>query len=125
MHYEHTEHVAAEPDRLFAVLAKTGNLPHFVPQLTAVRSLGGDRIEVEARYGGHTQTGEAWLRTDAERHRVEWGVDGTAYHGSFEVGADGDGSSLALSLTTEHERDFDADVTGTLDAVRRLLEAEV
>ena len=125
MHYERSEHVAAAPDRLFVVLSNPDNLAHFVPQLTAVRTLGGDRFEVEARYGGHTHTGEAWLRSDAERRQVEWGVDGTGYRGSFEVGADGDGSTLALSLTTEHDRDFDSDVSGTLDAVRRLLEAEV
>jgi carbon monoxide dehydrogenase subunit G len=125
MNYERTERVAADPDRLYAVLATPENLAHFVPQLTAIRSLGGDRIEVEARYGGHTHKGEAWLRTDDGARRVEWGVDGTSYQGAFQVGADGDGASLTLSLTTEHERDFDADVTGTLDAVRRLLEAEV
>ena len=75
MHYERSEHVAAAPDRLYEVLAEPENLPHFVPQLTAVRPLDGDRIEVEARYGGHTHTGEAWLRSDRARRRLEWGVD--------------------------------------------------
>ncbi len=125
MNYERSAHVAASPERLYDVLSKAENLPHFVPQLTAVRELGGDRIEVEARYGGHTHKGEAWLRGDEARHRVEWGVDGTSYRGSFEVGPDGDGARLVLELTTEHEHDFEADVSGTLDAVRRLLESEV
>jgi uncharacterized membrane protein len=125
MHYERTEQVAADPDALYGLLAKAENLPHFVPQLVSVRRLDGDRIEVEARYGGHTHAGEAWLRADDERRRVDWGVDGTAYKGAFEVQGGAGGATLSLSLTTEHERDFDADVTGTLDAVRRLLEAQV
>jgi carbon monoxide dehydrogenase subunit G len=125
MHYEHSEHVAASPERLFGVLASPENLAHFVPQLTAVRVLDGERIEVEARYGGHTHTGEAWLRSDAAEQSVKWGVDGTSYRGSFEVTPDGEGSQLALQLDTAHEGNFDDDVSGTLDAIRRLLEAEV
>jgi uncharacterized membrane protein len=125
MDYEHSEHVAASPDRLYAVLSTAENLAHFVPQLTAVRVLDGERIEVEARYGGHTHTGEAWLRCDAESRAVEWGVPGAAYHGAFVVAPDGDGSRLTLKLATGHDRDVDHDVTGTLDAIRRLLEAEV
>jgi carbon monoxide dehydrogenase subunit G len=125
MEFEHSEHVAATPDRLFGVLANVDNLAHFVPQLTAVRVIDGERVEVEARYGGHTHTGEAWLRSEADNRRVEWGVEGTGYRGSFDVEPDGEGSKLVLKLSTNHDRDVDHDVAGTLDAIRRLLEAEV
>ena len=125
MDYEHSEHVAASPDRLYAVLSTAENLAHFVPQLTAVRVIDGERIEVEARYGGHTHTGEAWLRADPDAHSVEWGVHETAYHGSFLVAADDGGSKLTLKLSTGHDRDVDHDVAATLDAVRMLVEAEV
>jgi carbon monoxide dehydrogenase subunit G len=50
MEHEHTEHVAASPDRVFAAIADPENLPHYVPQLTAVRRADGDKLEVEARY---------------------------------------------------------------------------
>ena len=60
-----------------------------------------------------------------ERRRIQWGVKGSDYHGSFEVDGDGEGAKLALSLTTIHDRDVDSDVAGTLDAVRRLLESKV
>ena len=123
MDYEHSEHVAATPDQLYAVLSKAENLAHFVPQLTAVRVIEGERIEVEARYGGHTHTGEATLHLDPEGRRVEWGVPGTSYHGSFAVAPDGDGSMLTLALSSA--REVDHDVSATLDAVRMLLEAEV
>jgi carbon monoxide dehydrogenase subunit G len=125
MEYEHSEHVAAAPDRLYRVLADANNLPHFLPQLTAVHRIDGEKVEVEARYEGHTQRGEAWFRPDDEPRRVEWGVEDSGYHGSFEVQPDGDGSRLVLRLTTVHDRDVEQDVTGTLDAVRRLIEAEV
>ena len=116
MHYEHSEHVAAAPDRVYGVLANAENLAHFFPQLTSVHRIDGERIEVEARYEGHAHRGEAWLHTDSEHRRVEWGVQDSGYHGSFEV---------VLALDTVHDHDVESDVAGTLDAVRRLLEAEV
>lgn len=125
MDYQHAEHVAATPEQLYGVLATPENLTHFVPQLTAVTPIEGDRIAVEARYGGQTHRGEAWLRCDETSRRVEWGVDGTAYRGAFDVEPDGDGAKLVLHLSTARDRDLDADVAGTLDAIRRLLEAEV
>ncbi len=125
MDYEHSTHVAASPDRVYEVLADPENLVRLVPQLTAIHREGGDKVEVEARYEGHTQRGEASLHTDDERRQVEWGVPGGAYHGSMVVGPDGDASKLTLRLTTPHDRDVDGDVTGTLDAIRRLLEAQV
>jgi carbon monoxide dehydrogenase subunit G len=125
MDFQHAEHVAASPDRLYDVLANPDNLVHFVPQLTNVKRTDGDHLEVEARYEGHTQRGQAYLRTDESAHRVEWGVEGGGYHGSFDVTPDGDGSKLVLKLTTVHTGDVDHDVAGTLDAIRRLLEAEV
>jgi hypothetical protein len=53
MQHEHTEHVAAPPDAGYASIADVTNLPRFVPQLTAARAAGGDRVEVDARYEGH------------------------------------------------------------------------
>jgi carbon monoxide dehydrogenase subunit G len=125
MDYQHSVHVAAGPDEVFAVLSDPENLVQFVPQLTAIHPAGENTVEVEARYEGHTQRGEASLRSDAESHRIEWGVDGSGYHGSFDVEADGDGSKLSLALSTPHEQNVDSDVEGTLDAVRRLLESQV
>ncbi len=125
MQYEHAEHVAASPEAVFEVLRKGDNLVEFVPQLTAISPAEGDTVEVEARYEGHTQHGEAWLRTDEQSRRVEWGVPGGSYHGSLVVEPDGEGSKLVLKLTTPHDHDVDKDVVGTLDAIRRLLEAQV
>ena len=124
MEHAHTQHVAAPPDRVFAALADIENLPRYVPQVTAAHRTDGDRVSVEARYEGHTQHGEAWFRTDQEARRIEWGSPDSPYHGRLEVSADGDGSRLTLFLATARGDAPDSDVMGTLDAIRRLVEAE-
>jgi carbon monoxide dehydrogenase subunit G len=125
MQHEHTEHVAAPPDRVYAALADVSNLPHYVPQVTAARQLEGGAVEIEARYGGHDQRGQAWFRTDDERRRVEWGAEGSDYSGYLQVDADGEASLLRLALKTSRGDASDAEVMGTLDAIRRLVEADV
>ena len=62
MEHVHAEHVAAHPDRVFEALANPETLAQFVPQLTSIRQGDGDRVEVEARYEGRTQRGEAYFR---------------------------------------------------------------
>jgi len=123
MDHVHSEHVAAPPEQVFAALSDPGKLARFVPQLTRVDTQAGDRVEVEARYAGHTQHGEAFFRTDDASRRIEWGTDG-GYNGSMGVEPDGDGSMLTLSLHTTHVDHADHDVGATLDAIRRLVEAE-
>jgi carbon monoxide dehydrogenase subunit G len=124
MEHVHSEHVAAHPDRVFAALADPEGLARFVPQLTSIRHGDGDRVEVEARYEGRTQRGDAYFRANHEERKVEWGT-GAGYRGWMEVVADGDGSMLTLGLHTSHVEHADHDVAATLDAIRRLVEATV
>ncbi|HEY2655272.1 MAG TPA: SRPBCC family protein [Solirubrobacteraceae bacterium] len=93
MEHEHTEHVAASPDRVFAALADVGNLPRYVPQVIAAERLEGDKVRIEARYEGHTQQGEAWFRAAESERRIEWGSPGSDYHGWIQVSPDGEGSA--------------------------------
>ena len=125
MEHEHTEHVAAAPDAVYAAIANPENLPHYVPQVTAVRRGQGDNLTIEARYEGHTQHGDAWFRADDARRRIEWGAPASDYHGWIEVNPDGDGSRLTLFLATSRGDAPDTEVMGTLDAIRRLVEAEL
>ena len=125
MEHEHTEHVAAAPDRVFAAIADPENLPHYVPQLTSVRRAEGDKLTIEARYEGHTQRGEAWFRADESQQRIEWGAPESEYHGWIQVSPEADGSRLTLFLATAHGDASDNEVMGTLDAIRRLVEADV
>jgi hypothetical protein len=124
MEHVHSEHVAADPDRVFAALRDPAALAGFVPQLTKVDQQGGDRVEVEARYAGRTQRGDAYFRADEDGRRVEWGTE-SGYRGWLAVEPDDDGSMLTLGLHTTHVEHSDHDVAATLDAIRRLVEAEV
>jgi uncharacterized protein YndB with AHSA1/START domain len=125
MEHEHTEHVAAPPERVFAALADVANLPRYVPQVTAAERIEGERVRIEARYEGHTQTGEVWFRTEDSKRRIEWGSPGSGYHGWIEVDPEPEGSRLTLFLATVRGDAPDREVMGTLDAIRRLVEADI
>ncbi|HET9123634.1 MAG TPA: SRPBCC family protein [Solirubrobacteraceae bacterium] len=124
MEHEHTEHVAAPPDAVFAAISDVRNLPRFVPQITGARPTDGEQVEIDARYEGHEQHGEASFRADPDARRIEWGSpDG--YRGWMSVSEDGDGSRLTLFLQTRHSSGRDHDIAATLDAIRMLVESEV
>jgi uncharacterized protein YndB with AHSA1/START domain len=122
--HEHTEHVAAPAEAVYAAISDLSNLPRFVPQMTAARQTAGDRVEIDARYDGHEQHGEASFRVDDNKRRIEWSAP-SGYHGWMKVDPDGDGSRLTLFLETRHGAERDHDISATLDAIRMLVEAEV
>jgi uncharacterized protein YndB with AHSA1/START domain len=123
--HEHTEHVAAPPEAVYAAISDVNNLPRFVPQMTAVRpSADGDRVEVDARYEGHEQHGEASFTTNDSEHKIEWSA-ASGYHGWMRVDPDGEGSRLTLFLETQHGSEREHDIAGTLDAIRMLVESEL
>lgn len=124
MQHEHTEHVAAPADVVYAAISDLDNLPRFVPQMTAVRRAAGDQVEVDARYEGRTQHGEASFRKDDGERRIEWSSP-SGYHGWMRVDPDGDASRLTLFLDTRHGSERDHDISATLDAIRMLVESEV
>jgi hypothetical protein len=123
--HEHTQFIAAQPDEVYAVLGDVSRLPEIVPQMTGAHRGEGDTVVVDARYEGHEQHGEGWFRPDPANRRVEWGSRSSDYHGWMQVDADGDGSRLTLFLDTAHGDAPDSEVMGTLDAIRRLVEAQV
>ncbi len=124
MQHEHTEHVAAPPEAVYAAISDVSNLPRFVPQMTAVRPSDGDRVEIDARYEGREQHGEASFRADQGERKIEWSAP-SGYHGWMRVDPDGEGSRLTLFLETRHGSEREHDVAGTLDAIRMLVESEV
>jgi hypothetical protein len=124
MQHEHSEHVAAAPDAVYAAISDVSNLPKFVPQLTAARASGDGHVDVDARYEGHEQHGQASFAADASTRRIEWGAP-SGYRGWMRVDADGDGSRLTLFLDTPHAAASEHDVAATLDAIRMLVESQV
>ena len=124
MQHEHTEHIAASADAVYAAIADVSNLPRFVPQMTGARAAAEDRVEVDARYHGREQHGEAAFTADDARRRIEWGSP-SGYHGWMEVAPEVEGARLTLFLNTVHGSESDHDVAATLDAIRMLVEAQV
>ena len=124
MQHEHTEHVAAAPDAVFAAISDVTNLPRFVPQITAAQATDAEHVEIDARYEGREQHGEATFHADAGERRIEWSAP-SGYRGWMRVEPDGDGSRLTLYLNTLHGTERDHDVSATLDAIRMLVESEL
>ena len=124
MEHEHTQYVAAPPERVFAALADVGNLSRYVPQVTGAQRGEGDAVSIDARYEGHTQHGEGWFRADEQALRIEWGAEGSSYHGWMQASPEAEGTRLTLFLATTHGDAPDSEVMGTLDAIRRLVEAD-
>lgn len=124
MQHEHTEHIAASADAVYAAISDVGNLPTFVPQMTNARPAGDGQVEIDARYEGREQHGQASFSTDSDARRIEWG-SASGYHGWMQVDPDGDGSRLTLFLDTPSASADDHAVAGTLDAIRMLVESRV
>lgn len=124
MQHEHTEHVAAAPDAVFAAISDVTNLPRYVPQITAAQATDAEHVEIDARYEGREQHGEATFHADAGERRIEWSAP-SGYRGWMRVEPDGDGSRLTLYLNTLHGTERDHDVSATLDAIRMLVESEL
>ena len=59
------------------------------------------------------------------RSRIEWGAPGSDYRGWIQISPDEAGSRLTLFLATSHGDASDAEVMGTLDAIRRLVESQL
>ena len=89
--HEHTHHVAADADKVYAALADVSNLADYVPQMSRADLHDGDKVTVEARYHGHTQHGEARFRPDDAERRIESGAEGSAYNGWLQVDPDENG----------------------------------
>jgi Polyketide cyclase / dehydrase and lipid transport len=124
MQHEHTEHIVAAPDAVYAAIADVSNLPSFVPQVTAAREVGDGQVEIDARYEGREQHGVASFHRDDAARRIEWDAP-SGYHGWMRVEPDGDSSRLTLFLDTPHASADDHAVAATLDAIRMLVEAQL
>ncbi|WP_215543948.1 SRPBCC family protein [Amycolatopsis sp. CA-230715] len=100
--YRHTATADLPADDVFAYLRDPRNLPRFFPQMTEAEPTGGGEAHVEADVGGKHVEGEAWLRADEARRRLEWGADDDDYHGELEVAESSPGScEITVVLHTE------------------------
>jgi hypothetical protein len=118
MEHESTTTIPVPPDRLYRAIAEIGNLSKLIPPITSVRQTDPEHVEVAALYEGHERQGDAWLRTDEQARRVEWGSDAHPYRGWLQVDPEGDGSRLTLHLTTSDVDDIEEYVTSTFESIR-------
>jgi hypothetical protein len=81
-------------------------------------------VEIDARYEGREEHGEASFHADPAERRFAWS-SASGYRGWMSVAADGDGPRLTLFLDTHHSGERDHDIAATLDAIRMLVESEV
>ena len=100
--YRYTGSADFSAERVFDYLADIRNLPRYLPSMTAAEPQGGDRVHVEAKVDGRSESGEAWMRVDRERWRIEWGSEGpNDYHGELEISDGGpDRCTIELDLHT-------------------------
>ena len=102
--HRYTGTVAASPDDVWAFLTDIGNLPRYLPLMTAARAGDGDRVEMDTVVKGEARTVDAWFRPDATARRIDWGsVGNDAYHGWLALRPDDDGTEVTYELTTPLE----------------------
>ena len=122
--------VTADEETLFEYLSDVSNLPHYFTRMTSAELGQGEEVHTTAQMpDGQQVEGDAWFRVDAAEHKIEWGSEGpSAYHGSLEVTADGDGSRVDVRLHTTRVADGDSEVTHgfeeTLANIKRLVEGQ-
>lgn len=95
------------PRRLFDYLADVSNLPRYMPRLKQAEPVGDGAVEVLATPrladGSLVEVrGTAWTRVDAPGRTFSWGSVGgrNGYHGSFDIDARGEGSTLIVRITS-------------------------
>jgi carbon monoxide dehydrogenase subunit G len=125
MDHEQTTSIPVAPDRLYRTIADVGSLTRFIPPLQSVRRTDADHVEVDARYEGHEQHGQAWFRTHDDDRLVEWGAEGQPYNGWMRVEPDGEGSRLTVHVTTgrlaeEYLGEVKAYMASTIESLRKL-----
>ncbi len=102
--YERTVGLAAPADRAFDCLADPANMPKYVAMMTAATPRGGDTVHVAAEVEGRREEGDAHVRADPDRRRLEWGGEGEGgYRGWLEVVEAAGGSSVTVQIHTERD----------------------
>jgi hypothetical protein len=102
--YRHTATVDLPADELFTFLRHPKNLPRYFSGMTEAQRTGDDGVHVEAEVRGRHVSGDAWLRVDEFRRRLEWGADSEDdYHGELEITEDDPVTSrVSIVLHTDH-----------------------
>lgn len=116
-------------DRVFEYLADVRNLPRYFDRMTSAEPTGAEEVHATAEYDGHKVEGDAWFRVDRTANRIQWGSEGeTDYHGTMQVTAVQDRTTIDITLHTDHDVDageIDQSLDTTLQRISELLEQPV
>jgi len=78
--------VQAPPKQTFEFLRHPENMPSYVPQITKVSKLDGDRLQVRLEIAGRSVESQGVFRADPKTRRIEWHADERhKYSGLLEV----------------------------------------
>ena len=115
--YSGTTHVSLAPAALFDYLSDISNLPRYFARMTSAQKGDGDEVLTTAKMPDGTEVeGRAYFRVDTSAQRLEWGSEGPSeYSGSLDVAADGDGSTVSVTLNTSRTHEGDPEVQQGID----------
>lgn len=101
--------ISAEPDAVFTFVADTRNDPEWCPNVTGVRQVGGEGVEVGARFqfhqsveaGGRTLTSDVNLEiVELGERWVRWRVEDRFQVRDVLLGVEADGEGCTVTQTT-------------------------
>lgn len=111
--YEESGSVNASPESVFAYLSDVDHLTDYIPNMVLARD-EGEELRVAAEVQGRHEEGAAWLHTQEDLRRIEWGGQGTAgYGGWLSVTASAEGSTVMIHLSTDRVSDAE-EIRGSL-----------
>jgi carbon monoxide dehydrogenase subunit G len=136
--YERTRTIYVPEDDVWAFVSDVGNMPAFVPTVTAAELRPDGTVHVRGQIGNRMYEDVGRFNVEPARRRTEWGVDEREYSGWLTVsGSDGRSQVVAhLSvppfvdpsgrpITGELPEDPDQIAEGleaALDSLRNILE---
>ncbi len=120
--YEQSGTIQAEPDTLFEYLSDVEHLPDYLPVISEAHEAGPEQAEVTLEET--QQLAQGWLRVDGLNRRMEWGTQGTDYHGwlGVEPAEGGEGSVVTIHVSQGHTSDADDDLIEAIDNIRLLVD---
>ena len=120
--YEQSQKIEAPPGEVFAWLSDVGNLPEYLPPVTAASIEGpsaegapGRRVRTTLQYPGGDGSfdAEGYLAIDEGERRMEWGAEaGRDYSGWLTVAGSGGGGSEVTVHLSFGERSVEGELEG-------------
>lgn len=121
--------VNASSQALFDYLSDVSNLPKYFARMTSAKPGEGDEVKTTAKMPDGTEVqGDAWFTVDDSAQSIEWGSENndSNYGGQLKIDADGDSSSVTVTLHTTRVEAGDSQVQDglaeTLANIKRLVE---